>query len=235
MATLEGYRSLSERLGQGLLDAFQACQSSRIEGVKHRPSSKHASPRALRVWRTDHLPSMPILAHLGYEGQTIFQACQSSHIEGVKDRPSSKHASPWAFRVWRTDHLPSMPIRGHLGYEGQTFFHWAQRYVPDLLMILSKILTGIKSGAPSRPLGRRAWHFCLVRMHLQCRKPKPKHHHNTTSRNGKRTTHFPLYPERRTAYADAELGWGTHWVGQAEPHTKTPEQWGHKIKRWLAR
>lgn len=53
-------------------------------------------------------------------------------------------------------HLPSMPILGHLGCEGQTFFYWAQRYVPDLLMILSKILTGITLEAPSWPLGMRA-------------------------------------------------------------------------------
>lgn len=68
-----------------------------------------------------------------------------------------------------------MPILGHLGYEGQTFFHWAQRYVPDLLMILSKILTGIKSGAPSRPLGMRA---CAYAFRVQKTKTKtPPHHH----------------------------------------------------------
>lgn len=111
-----------------------------------------------------------------------------------------------------------MPILGHLGYEGQTFFHWAQRYVPDLLMILSKILTGIKSGAPSRPLGMRA---CAYAFRVQKTKTKTPPHHHLSQR--KRTTHFPLYPER-TAYADAELGWGNHWVGQTEPHTKTPEQ-----------
>ena len=105
-------------------------------------------------------------------------------------------------------------------------FHWAQRYAPDLLMILSKILTGITSEAPSWPPGMTAWHFHLVHVHLQCRKPKQQHN---TSRNGKRTSHFPLYCRKKncTCRCKVWVGEPSEWDRQDYTHTHTHT---HKMK-----